>query len=174
MALQPYNDGSFNILYDDSKTVLLRDTFAQYTNTLTDAAVKYLEDQKADEERKLHERTERARQAAFPVSRAIGIEKEKKRVNTHLDMMGTDLVPSAAVLNKPTTLTPPKKPLVEPNPNRLVKTNKGEIEVGPDVSDADIRSLGYIIEGDEQSGDNQDTTSATGVEHSNSPVEDNQ
>lgn len=171
MALQMYNDGTWNVLYDEKRIVELRDFFAGLTNTLTETATAYLSQQQADEERLHKERADRARNLAFPVSRAASIEKEKQRVNNVLPMMGKEPVPEAAVLAKPTSVAPPKKPLVPPKPNRVVMTDKGPLEVAPDVSDEDIRGLGYTLTQDDQPGDSQDQTDTTGGELSDSPEE---
>lgn len=177
-AMQPYADGSYNIVYDEKNTVALRDFFANLTNTLTDNATKYLEEQQEKEKRVITERAERAKAAAFPVSKAIGLEKEKRRINTHLSMMGNSEVPGGTVLDRPPTLAPPKPSLIPAKANRVVQTITGPIEVAPDVSDADIRALGYVLSGDAQSpldgpsANGQEPTSATDVEHSDSPVEE--
>lgn len=177
VAMQPYADGSYNIVYDEKNSVPLRDFFAGLTNTLTEAAVKYLDEQAIRERQLVQERAERAKVAAFPISKQVGLEKEKRRVNTQIAMMGTEEQPAGRVLDKVPSIIPPSNPLVVSKPNRVVSTMTGPIEVAPDVSDADIRALGYVLSGDDQSdsgqsANGQDSTSATDVEHSDSLVED--
>ncbi len=143
MALQPYADGSYNIVYDIKNTVELRDWMAKMANTLTDHAVAYLDAKKKDEKRKSDDRAKRARELAFPASKTGVLEQEQRRVDVSLPMMGDDDVPAAEVLDKPRTIPPVKKPALVPvQPPRIINTAKGPVEVAADVSDDDLAELG--------------------------------
>lgn len=146
MALQLYADGTYNLVYEVGKTVELRDWFATLTNTLSEQAVLYLQEKKAEEKRRAQERIEQARRAAFPEMHSNAIDKESERIAAPIAMMGLSAVPTAQVLDRPRTL-PPKVALgTFPIAKRVVKTSGGLIEVAADVSDDELTKLGFIIE----------------------------
>jgi hypothetical protein len=145
MVLQQYVDGSYNILYDDKNIVVLRDWAAILTNTLSSKAAEYITDQKNDDEKKWKEKAERGKRTAQ-------FEREIKRVDTTIDMMGniTPIDQPTIFSNQSKTPNPKNTMEIIKPESRMVNTINGPVEVAGDVSDAELKKMGFIIPEDSE------------------------
>lgn len=144
MALQPYTDGSYNILYDEKRIVELRDWAAVLANTLSDKAVAYLDSEKEKTAQKKREKIEKAKRKE--IDPTVKLEKEVQRLGgKKLEMMGdADIAPPtiANSLPKKKKVTKPLVPQIKP---RTVQTDRGPMTIAGDVSDDEVRAMGFNI-----------------------------
>ena len=128
MALQLHADGIHRIMLANRDIVKLHDWAVDLTKSLKGEALKHIELEKQEEERKKAERQERIKRV--PVDQVSILAREEKRIeaNEHNHLNHTPI------------------PLTEPLPDRTIKTKSGEVlEVKGDVSDDDLNSMGIEI-----------------------------